>query len=85
MRSDWLLYDQSVLDGGSDWFRGICAKSEMDDLTIQNYLYNRIVKTRNTPYWQAVSPTATDVLKSFNLNTLKELVKTEKICMEIFF
>ena len=28
-------YD-GVLDGGSDWFKGIWAKPEMEDLTIQN-------------------------------------------------
>ena len=33
MRTDWLLNDDGVLDGGSDWFSGIWAKSEMEELT----------------------------------------------------
>ena len=32
-------YD-GVLDGGSDWFKGIWAKPEMEDLTIQNQPFN---------------------------------------------
>ena len=33
MRTDWLLTDGGVLDGGSDWFRGIGPDSEMEELT----------------------------------------------------
>ena len=35
VRTDWLLNDDGFLDGGSDWFRGIWAKSGMKELTIQ--------------------------------------------------
>ena len=34
MRNDWLLNDDSVLDGGSDWFSRIWAQSEMEELTV---------------------------------------------------
>ena len=34
MRTDWVLNDDGVLDGGSDWFRGIWETSEMKKLTI---------------------------------------------------
>ena len=37
MRTDWLLNDNGVSDGGSDWCRGIGPKSEMEELTIQLY------------------------------------------------
>lgn len=37
MRSDWLLNDDGILDGGSDWFRGVWGKVRNDELTIQNY------------------------------------------------
>ena len=33
MRTDWPLNDDGVLDGGSDWFSRIWAKSEMEELT----------------------------------------------------
>lgn len=34
MRTDWLLNDDCVLDGGSDWFRGIGQNSGMKERTI---------------------------------------------------
>ena len=34
MRTDWLLNDDGVLNGGSDWFSRIWAKSEMEELLI---------------------------------------------------
>ena len=34
MRTDWLLNDDGVLDGGSDWFSRIWAQSEMEELTV---------------------------------------------------
>ena len=37
MRIDWLLIDDGVLDGGSDWFRGTEQKPGVEELTIQNY------------------------------------------------
>ena len=40
MRTDWLLNDDGVLDGGSDWFSGIWPKSEMEELTIQKTIPN---------------------------------------------
>ena len=53
------MNDDGVLDRGSDWFKGIWAKPEMEDLTIQN--------------------------QPFNLNTINELMKIEKIYMEFFY
>ena len=38
MRTDWLLNDDGVLNGGSDWFSRIWAKSEMEELLI--YIYS---------------------------------------------
>ena len=38
MRTDWLLNDDGVLDGGSDWLRSIWAKSGTEELTIQTYM-----------------------------------------------
>ena len=32
MRTDWLLNDDGVLNEGSDWFRDVWAKSEMEEL-----------------------------------------------------
>ena len=52
MRSDWLLNDDGVLDGGSDWFMGNLPKSRMEELTI----------LRNTLHRLAVSQTATNLL-----------------------
>lgn len=34
MRTDWLLNDDCVLDGGSDWFGGVGKDSGMKDRTI---------------------------------------------------
>ena len=37
VRTDWVLNDDNVLDGGSDCFCGIWAKSEMEEQTVGDY------------------------------------------------
>ena len=77
VRTDWLLNDDTVLDGSSDWYRRIRAKSER-----KNWQF-RITPDYDTSYWLDVSQTATNFLKPFNLNTPNEFMKIEKISVEI--
>ena len=37
MRTDWLLNNNSVLDGASDWCRGIWSKSQMEEQPIRKH------------------------------------------------
>ena len=45
MRTDWLLNDDDILDGGSDWFRGIKAKTQHSKITL-NMDYKHTTLTR---------------------------------------